>query len=99
MLTDDEQEPAERNWLNIGEGKGTQGGLESWKGFCKRQDQKVKRVVLKQKGLLPSKIQDRNEHYLGRCGRSLLHFTYKSNSPNNLRKIELLIFFGEKKKI
>lgn len=32
MLTDDEQEAAERNWLNIGEGKGTQGGLESWKG-------------------------------------------------------------------
>ena len=32
MLTDDEQEAAERNWLNTGEGKGTQGGLESWKG-------------------------------------------------------------------
>jgi hypothetical protein len=26
------KEPAERNWLNIGEGKGAQGGLESWKG-------------------------------------------------------------------
>lgn len=64
MLTDDEQEPAERNWLNIGEGKGTQGGLESWKGFCKRQDQKVKRVVLNRRDPSSSKIQDRNEHSL-----------------------------------
>lgn len=64
MLTDDEQEPAERNWLNIGEGKGTQGGLESWKGFCKRQDQKVKRVVLNRRDSSSSKIQDRNEHSL-----------------------------------
>lgn len=53
-------------------------------------------MVLNRRDSSSSKIQDRNEHSLRSVGG---HFciSYKSNSPNNLRKIEFVDIFGEKK--